>query len=93
MDKPQKGWKDFLELCLATKDTKILSELFDLLLTLEEKESLSMRMLIIKELVAQKKTQRQIAEDINVSIAKITRGSNALKRMSAKFLTFLRQKL
>ncbi len=93
MEHYEKGWKEFLTLCLATKNTKALNELFDLLITPEEKESLSMRSLIIKELISGKKTQRKIAEDLNVSIAKITRGSNALKRMRAGLLSLLKKVL
>ncbi len=52
-----------------------------------------MRYLIIKELLQKKKPQRQIAKDLNVSIAKITRGSNELKRMHPKLLQFLKKNL
>jgi TrpR family trp operon transcriptional repressor len=92
MDHYQKGWKDFIALCLATQDAKLLSELFDLFLTFEEKQSLSMRTLIIKSLLAREKPQREIAKEFNVSIAKITRGSNELKRCSKKLLRFLEEK-
>lgn len=88
----QKGWKEFITLCLAAKDDKQLSEIFDLFLTLEEKESLAMRLLIVKELLTGKKTQRQIAKDLNVSIAKITRGSNALKLINPHLLKLLKRK-
>ncbi|NNM59763.1 MAG: trp operon repressor [Legionellales bacterium] len=87
MDKD--GWQGFLELCLAAKDKQILSELFVLLLTAEEKASLESRYHIIKSLLEQKKSQRQIAEDFNVSIATITRGSNELKRISPALREFL----
>jgi TrpR family trp operon transcriptional repressor len=93
MDKHPEGWKRFLDLCVATQDSKTLAAVFDLLLTAEEKDSLAMRCLIIKELLAGKKPQRQIAADLQVSIAKITRGSNELKRMKASLLEFLRDKL
>ncbi len=89
MDHHRKAWHDFLELCLATKDTKLLSDLFDLLLTIEEKDSIAMRTMIVRDLVKKKKTQREIAKDLQVSIAKITRGSNALKRMHSKVVHFL----
>jgi TrpR family trp operon transcriptional repressor len=42
--------------------------------------------------LARKKPQRQIAADLQVSIAKITRGSNELKRMKESFLEFLKSK-
>lgn len=85
------GWRHFLKLCLATKNEKTLSLLLDLFLTPEEKESLALRCLIIEELLKQKKSQRSIAEDLHVSIAKITRGSNELKRMPANLIDFLKE--
>jgi TrpR family trp operon transcriptional repressor len=93
MNKYKDGWNGFVNLCLATQDTKLLSELLDLLLTPEEKTSLAMRYLITQDLVRAKKTQRQIAKDLAVSIAKITRGSNALKRIDRKLQQFLRDSL
>lgn len=88
-----KGWRCFLELCTATQDEKVLSELFELLFTPEEKSDLETRCLIVKALLDQKKTQREISKDLNVSIAKITRGSNELKRISAKLTEYLRKTL
>lgn len=89
----QKGWRYFLALCSAAEDEKMLSELLDLMLTHEEKASLAMRCLVIKALLEQKKAQRQISEDLKVSIAKITRGSNELKRISPKLKEYLRRHL
>ena len=86
-----KGWRCFLDLCLVTKDEKMLSELFDLLLTHEEKSSIETRCLIVKALLDQKAPQRQISDTLNVSIAKITRGSNELKRISAKLKNHLKE--
>lgn len=84
-----KGWRYFLELCMAAEDDKTLSELFGLLLTAEEKDSIETRCLIIKALLEQKLPQRKMSEELNVSIAKITRGSNELKRISVKLKKFL----
>lgn len=89
----QKARRHLLDLCLATKDEKMLSELLDLLLTPEEKSSLETRCQIIKALLEQKKTQREISEDLGVSIAKITRGSNELKRISIKLKHYLERYL
>lgn len=89
----QAGWRSFLKLCLATKNEKMLSSLFDLFLTQEEKESLALRCLIIEELLKQEKTQRNMAENLHVSIAKITRGSNELKRMPPKLVEFLKENI
>ena len=75
----QDGWRGFLSLCLKVKDPRMLNELFELFLTHEEKKDLGLRFSIVKELIEGKKTQREMAEELKVSIAKITRGSNALK--------------
>jgi TrpR family trp operon transcriptional repressor len=90
MDKNKAGWKGFIELCLASPEEKALRTLFDLFLTQEEKENLATRYLIVKELMKEEKPQRQIAKDLEVSIAKITRGSNELKRINPKLLAILR---
>ena len=75
------GWDGFIELCCKIQDKQELSNLLDFLFTIEEKEHLTSRILLVRELLRRKKTQREIAKDLNVSIAKITRGSNALKQM------------
>lgn len=93
MEKNKEGWKYFLDLCKQSKNDKALTDLFDLLLTPEEKENLAMRSLIIRELLKHNKTQREIAKYLNVSIAKITRGSNELKRMKPAFLEYLKELL
>lgn len=80
---------DFVNLCRSTQDEKLLLELLDLLFTPEEKDSLKTRCLIIKALLKADKPQRQISEELNVSIAKITRGSNELKRISSRLKTHL----
>jgi len=89
----QIGWRSFLKLCLASNNEKTLSSLLDLFLTLEEKENLALRCLIVVELLKQKKTQRDMAKDLHVSIAKITRGSNELKRMPPKLIEFLKENM
>jgi TrpR family trp operon transcriptional repressor len=58
-------------------------------LTPKEKADLKTRILIIKELLKKEKTQRQIAKYLNLSIAKITRGSNELKRTNDKIVKYL----
>jgi len=93
MDKYQKGLGGIIDLFLLIKDKKTLLLLFELLLTAEERADLAMRFSIIKELLAENKTQRQVAKELNVSIAKITRGSNELKRTNRKLLMYLKEKL
>ena len=75
------GWQGVLAL-FAHLSPAELDELFELFLTLEEKEDVAKRFLILKLLLERKLTQREIAEEAKVSISKITRGSNALKVIS-----------
>lgn len=89
----QDGWQCFLKLCLSAKDEDVLSELLELILTPEEHESIKTRCLIIKALMEHKQTQRQISDDLKVSIAKITRGSNELKRISPEMIAYLEKYL
>lgn len=85
----REGWRMFLDVCLKTNTPSRLEKLFDLFLTIEEKEHLASRMQIIKALLDKKLSQREISDKINVSISQITRGSNALKTTSDDFLHFL----
>lgn len=87
------AWQGFLNICLVTKTNKELEQIFEIFLTSEEKENLALRYAIVRELLKQEKTQRQIAKDLNVSIAKITRGSNELKRLPAKLKEYLKKNL
>lgn len=89
----EKDWKDFVKLCCKIKTEKELESLFDLFLTLEEKELLASRYVIIQALLEGKLTQREIAEACNVSISQITRGSNALKIIDPKLKSFLESQI
>lgn len=80
MQGPEKnGWQEFIDLNTKIRSPEDLKKFFDLFLTIEEKEILASRFLIIKALLEQKLTQREIAAEYKVSIAQITRGSNAIK--------------
>jgi len=86
------GWRAFIELSSCFKGEE-LSELFDLFLTLEEKEDIGKRFQILKALIEEKLTQREIAERQKVSISKITRGSNALKIISKNLREALKKQM
>ncbi len=73
------NWQHFLKLCTKLKTVQEFDKLFELFLTLEEKEVMAKRYAIVKELLKNEKTQREMSKMLNVSIAKITRGSNELK--------------
>lgn len=82
-------WKSFLSLCLKARNTDELSPILDCFLTIEEKNNITDRYKIIQSLLEGKLTQRDMAEKLQVSIAKITRGSNTLKAMNTKLKVFL----
>lgn len=84
------GWAMFLDLCVKTKESSCLEGFLNLLLTIEEKEHLASRMQIIKALLSEKLSQREISEQLRVSISQITRGSNALKIINDDLLNFLK---
>lgn len=85
------GWRGFLELCSKVQSPEEFKEVFDLFFTIEEKETLASRYLIIKALLEKNLTQREIADVHKVSIAQITRGSNALKIISSKLRNQLKK--
>ncbi len=85
----KEGWIEFLELCSNAESSGELNQLFDLFLTIEEKELLASRYLIVKALFEGVLTQREIAKVYHVSIAQITRGSNALKIINGEMKNFL----
>ncbi len=87
------GWEEFLTLCQQAESKESLNELYDLLFTFEEKEQLALRVQLVKELLKAEKTQREISRDLNISIAKITRGSNALKSTSDALKQFIKTNL
>ncbi|HVW99307.1 MAG TPA: Trp family transcriptional regulator, partial [Candidatus Babeliaceae bacterium] len=67
--KPDKeGWQGFLTLCSKIKSPEEFNRFFDLFLTIEEKETLGRRFLIVKALQEGKLTQREIDQRFKVSI-------------------------
>ena len=83
------GWWDFLTLCAEIDSAAELHDFFGLFMTIEERRAMADRMLIIRDLVQGQKTQREMADELHVSIAKITRGSNSLKIISDRLREFL----
>jgi len=78
-----------LQLLLKIRDERLLTEFCELFFTHEEREALATRFLIIRELLRNQMTQREMAANLKVSIAKITRGSNAIKAIDAPLKKFL----
>jgi TrpR family trp operon transcriptional repressor len=78
----QQFWSQYLDLVLNCKNRDELNRLFNFMLTFDEREMLAKRIALTEALLKKEKPQRQIAEDLSMSIAFITRGSNELKRTS-----------
>jgi TrpR family trp operon transcriptional repressor len=83
------GWRGFLERCQKAKTLNDLEAYFNLFLTPTERQEIAGRYLIVRELLKGEKTQREIAKDIGVSIANISRGSNMLKTTGDDLKKFL----
>ena len=80
----RKIWRFLLKAISSVNGLDELDSLMTFLLTPEERSMLVKRVLITQELLNGKAPQMQIAKDLGVSISKITRGSNELKRCSSK---------
>ncbi len=89
----EEGWRRFLEACAELKTADEMNDFFNVLLTIEERKDVADRYLIIRDLLKGNKTQRKMAEDLHVSIAKITRGSNSLKTIGENLRNFLIKKI
>jgi TrpR family trp operon transcriptional repressor len=85
-----KRWREFIKLCTRASDANKLNALFNLFLTIEEKDDIGKRLEIINDLLSDKYSHRAIAEKVGVSISKITRGANCLKETPQDLLEFLK---
>ncbi|OGT64760.1 MAG: Trp operon repressor [Gammaproteobacteria bacterium RIFCSPHIGHO2_12_FULL_45_9] len=79
------------QLLRAADGVGLLTELLYLLLTPEEQQDIADRVQIVQALMQGHNTQRTMASTLDVSIAKITRGSNALKHISPQLADFLKK--
>lgn len=81
--------KEIMELIGEAPTEGIRLELLELIFTPNELEQLVARYEIVKHLVKGQKTQRDLSSELKLSIAKVTRGSNELKRRSAELRAYL----
>ncbi len=90
MDK-QTAWRNELEkvLYLAAKNSKTLSSFLNDLLSPEELAVLPMRWQIIKRL-NQGQPQHEIAKELGIGVATVTRGSKMLQNKKGGFYQILK---
>jgi len=83
--------KEFLKvLNIVSRDEKLLDEFLQDLLTPNERKILFLRWQIVKRL-AKKEPQRDIAEELNVGIATITRGAREMRNPKGGFKLALKK--
>ena len=70
------------------KDSALIEEFLQCLLTPAEIADIAGRWALVKAL-REKKSQREIAKDLGVSLCKITRGSRELKKDNSAFARIL----
>ncbi|MDD4319479.1 MAG: Trp family transcriptional regulator [Candidatus Peribacteraceae bacterium] len=85
---PPKHLRDVFELFASVSNAKEAEMLLRDILTPQELESVAERWQLVRELV-KGTPQREIAEKLNLSISKITRGSRQLQYGSGGFGLFL----
>lgn len=85
--------KDLPALFVQAEKMGLSDELLQFLFTPGELEDLQKRLVFTAALLHQQGTQREIAKKYQISIAKITRGVNALKLHSPGFHAFLKRHL
>jgi TrpR family trp operon transcriptional repressor len=87
------GWQQFINLLQTASKKNLLDQTCEFLFTPEEQEQLATRVQITKALLDKQLSQRYIADELQVSIAKITRGSNALKSIDEDLKHFFNKTL
>lgn len=86
-------WAQFAKLIKLAAEEDRLDEFCSLFFTVDERESLGLRIQIIHKLLQNHYSQREIQQQLNTSAATITRGSNTLKVMSLDFLDWINEQL
>jgi TrpR family trp operon transcriptional repressor len=89
--RPYMTLHDFPVLFQQAQSRGVLDEWIRFLFTPGEREDLSKRLELIQALLQGEETQRDISKHHHVSIATITRGSNALKEASPELVQFLKE--
>lgn len=80
------------ELFASVNKTEVMQRLLEEILTPAELRDMSLRWQLLERLYAGE-SQRKIAEDLRVSLCKITRGSRILKQPDAVTVSILKKRL
>lgn len=86
-------WQQFVELLKQSLTEGRVEALLEMLLTVDERSSLGLRVQIVNALLNSDLPQREIQQQLNTSAATITRGSNMLKSIDPDIRDWISQKL
>jgi len=89
----KREWQALVKLFAQHSSLNEMDQLLHVFLTANERDFLVHRYKIVQALLTKKVPQRKIAEELNVSIAKITAGSNELKRTKPAFKQILMERM
>ncbi|MDG6300633.1 trp operon repressor [Glaesserella parasuis] len=88
-----KEWQQFVDLLKQAVAEDKTDALLSMLLTTDERTSLGLRVQIVRALLENQISQREIQQQLNTSAATITRGSNMLKTVEPDILKWIDAKL
>lgn len=86
-------WQDFITLLQQAVAQEKLPQFFSAFFSPDERNSLGLRVQIVRELLKGNGSQREIQQQLNTSAATLTRGSNMLKTLEPEFIQWLNEKL
>lgn len=86
-------WNQVVKLFSNIHSEELMDQMLHLFLTINEREFVIDRYKIIKALLTSNLPQRKIAEELKVSIAKITVGSNELKRTPIEVIEYFKNQI
>lgn len=86
-------WQQFITLVKQAVLEDRIDDLFAMLLTSDERNSLGLRVQIVNALLNANLPQREIQQQLNTSAATITRGSNMLKLVDPTIREWVGKKL
>lgn len=86
-------WQQFMTLLKQAVQEDKVDALLSMLLTVDERSALGLRLQITRELLNNQRPQREIQQQLNTSAATITRGSNMLKSVDPDILAWVSSKL